>query len=370
MLLRCDLTRQYDVFREEIRKVLERVLSSGIYTLGENVASFEREFAEYIGVKHAIGVNSGTDALILSLKAIGIVPGDEVITTPFTAIPTYSAIVATGATPIFADIDPNTFLIDIEKIPAQITNKTKAVIPVHLFGNVVDVDVLRSKIDTKIAILEDCAQSTGATLKGKRTGALGDISAFSFYPTKNLGGYGDGGMICTNNSDWSERLRRIRMYGMINKDQFIEDGINSRLDELQAAMLRVKLPSLDKMNKLRMELDTLYRSLLDPQFVTFPETISGATSVYHVYSVLVRSDRDRLANHLQNLGIQTNVYYSTILPDQSAYRNRYTRTFELPASRSISSRIIAIPFYPEIDLNEIKRVAEGINHFGKSVQHG
>ena len=235
MIRRCDLVPQYDLYEKEIESAIKNVLKSGRYTLGENVESFEDEFSKYIGTKYGIGVNSGTDALILSLNAIGIKPGDEIITTPFTAIPTYSAIRQVNAIPIFADVDPETFLIDINKIQELITKKTKAIIPVHLFGNIVDIKKIRDIIGSDIAIIEDCAQSHGGEIRNIKAGSMGDLSAFSFYPTKNLGGYGDGGMILTDNDQYYQFLKKKRQYGMINKDEFEFDGLNSRLDEIQAA---------------------------------------------------------------------------------------------------------------------------------------
>ena len=299
MIWRCDLVPQYKEYQREIHEAMEGVLLSGRYILAENVQAFEREFSEYIGSKYGIGVNSGTDALILALGCFDLKPGDEVILPPFTAIPTYSAVRHSGATSVFVDIDPHTFLMDLDRVKNALTSRTKAIVPVHLFGNAVDIERLRDIVGPDVFILEDCAQSHGAAVRGKKTGVLGDISAFSFYPTKNLGAYGDGGIILTDNKDFAETIRLRRMYGMINKDEFIIDGINSRLDELQAAILRVKLKHLNAMNARRAELAALYASLLDPEYIQPQKVQDGITAVHHVYSVLCRDRRDELIGFLE-----------------------------------------------------------------------
>ncbi|MBT7861176.1 MAG: hypothetical protein HN712_12720, partial [Gemmatimonadetes bacterium] len=208
MLWRCDLVPQYEKYRDEIDEAVLRVLSSGRYTLAQEGANFEQEFAQYLGGTHGVAVNSGTDALILALSVLGIGPGDEVITTPFTAIPTYAAIRQVGARPVFVDIEEDTFLIDIGQIADAMSDRTRAVVPVHLFGNAVDIDALRTIVGPDVAIVEDAAQAHGATMRGKKVGVLGDVGAFSFYPTKNLGGYGDGGMIVTGSKERADEIRR------------------------------------------------------------------------------------------------------------------------------------------------------------------
>src|SRR5262249_49884695 len=222
VIWRCDLALQYRAFKSEIDEAIARVLESGRYVLGDEVAAFETEFARYVGAAYGVAVNSGTDALMMALWAIGIRPGDEVITTPFTAIPTYAAIHHTGATAAFVDIDPATYLMDLDKVADAITPRTAAVVPVHLFGNVVDVPKLRSIVGPTIRIVEDCAQSHGASLRGHMSGSLGDVAAFSFYPTKNLGAYGDGGMVTCHDAAIAGAVRSRRTYGMINKDEFVE----------------------------------------------------------------------------------------------------------------------------------------------------
>jgi dTDP-4-amino-4,6-dideoxygalactose transaminase len=366
MIWRCDLVPQYLAYQDEINQAIERVLKSGRYVLGENVLAFEREFAAYIGCQYGVGVNSGTDALMLALSCFDLQPGDEVITTPFTAIPTYSAIRHVGAKPVFVDIDPETFLLDLNQVEQVLTKRTKAIVPVHLFGNAVDVGRLREIIGPNIFILEDCAQSHGASVHGKKTGALGDIAAFSFYPTKNLGAYGDGGIILTDNEDFAERVRLRRMYGMINKDEFVMDGINSRLDELQAAILRIKLTHLDEMNARRTELAALYADLLNEKYIRPQAVNTGIHSVYHVYSALCVEKRDALIAFLEKRNIQTNVYYPMPLNRQKGFLAAFKSFTPLPVTENVSRRVIALPFYPEIPEKTIRLIASYIDQFYQS----
>ena len=363
MIWRCDLVPQYEAYKSEIDEAINKVFYSGQYTLGKNVEEFEEEFSAYIGCKYGVGVNSGTDALILALWCFDIEKGDEVITTPFTAIPTYSAIRHVGATPVFVDIESDTFLIDLNKIENAITEKTKAVVPVHLFGNVVDIEKLRNIVGPDIFILEDCAQAHGASIRGKNAGSIGDISAFSFYPTKNLGGYGDGGMVITNNPEWNDLIRKKRMYGMINKDEFVVDGINSRLDELQAAILRVKLKYLEDMNKKRFELGRLYNDNLKGDFI-FPQTIrDDVKTVYHVYSAICNSRRDDLMEYLTGKNIQSNVYYPMPLVKQVGYMNIFGKKNKLPVTEDVARKIISLPLYPEMSNEIITTVSMAIKSF-------
>jgi len=363
VIWRCDLVPQYQAYQQEIHEAVERVLLSGRYILAENVQSFEREFSEYVGCGYGVGLNSGTDALLFALWCFDLKPGDEVILPPFTAIPTYSAVRHSGATPVFVDIDPETYLMDLKQVEKAITPRTKAVVPVHLFGNAVDIESLRDIVGPNIYILEDCAQSHGAMVRGKKTGGLGDISAFSFYPTKNLGAYGDGGIVLTNNKDFAEFIRLRRMYGMINKDEFVVDGINSRLDELQAAILRVKLKHLDAMNAQRAELAALYASLLNPQYIQPQKVRSDITSVHHVYSVLCKEGRNELIGFMDQKRIQTNVYYPLPLSKQKGYRANFSTLPNLPVAEQISRRIIALPFYPEMSMDILNMTVNAINEF-------
>jgi dTDP-4-amino-4,6-dideoxygalactose transaminase len=360
---RCDLVPQYEAYREEIDAAIRGVLGTGRYVLAENVAAFEAEFAAYLGARHGVGVNSGTDALILALGSAGVGPGAEVITTPFTAIPTYSAIRHTGATPIFADIDPGTMLMDLAAVERALTPRTRAVVAVHLFGNAVDVEALRRIVGPEVFILEDCAQSHGAAVRGRRTGTLGDAGAFSFYPTKNLGGYGDGGLVTTESAALADDVRRKRMYGMISKDAFVVDGVNSRLDELQAAILRVKLRHLDAMNARRRALAALYAQLLPAEHLRPQVVHPDVEPVHHVYAALCRDRRDELVAALERDGIQTNVYYPMPLPRQEAYRRVFSDTPSVPEAEGVCARVIALPLYPEMADAVVEEVAGAITRF-------
>ena len=356
MIWRCDLTLQYLEMKADIDEAMQRVLRSGRYVLAEEVRAFEEEFARYLGVEHAVGVNSGTDAIMMALWALGVERGDEVITTPFTAIPTYSAIRHVGATAVFVDIDPHTFLMDLDQVAAAITSRTRVVVPVHLFGNLVDIPRLRAIVGPGIRIMEDCAQSHGATLRGAQSGSFGDVSAFSFYPTKNLGAYGDGGLVATNDRAVADIIRSRRMYGMVSKDEFVEDGVNTRLDELQAAVLRVKLRHLDSMNARRRVVADLYRELLHD--VIRPQRIpDGVVPNYHVYAATCAADRDGLIAALAAQSIQTNIYYPMPMTKQKGYRGADPA---LDATASVCRQVIALPMYPEIPEATVRTVAEAI----------
>ncbi|MFO0760802.1 MAG: DegT/DnrJ/EryC1/StrS family aminotransferase [Byssovorax sp.] len=360
---RCDLVPQYEAYREEIDAAIRGVLASGRYVLAENVAAFEAEMAAYVGAAHGVGLNSGTDALIFALVAAGVGPGDEVVTTPFTAIPTYSAIRHVGAIPVFADIDPDTMLMDLGEVERVITPRTRAVVAVHLFGNAVDIEALRRIAGPGVFILEDCAQAHGAAVRGRRAGSLGDAAAFSFYPTKNLGGYGDGGMVTTNDAAMAESIKKRRMYGMINKDFFDRDGINSRLDELQAAILRVKLRHLDAMNAARRALAARYAELLPAELLRPQAVRPGVEAVHHVYAATCRDRRDELLASLEQQGIQANVYYPLPLPRQEAYRRAFSDHPAVPRAEALCQRVIALPFYPEMPEAIVETVASAIRRF-------
>lgn len=363
MIWRCDLKSQYKKYRKEIDAAIKKVLISGRYTLGEEVELFEEEFSDYLGCKHAIGVGNATDGLILSLKALGIGEGDEVITTPFTAIPSVSAIIATGARPVFVDIDEKTFLIDIKRIPDFITHRTKAIVPVHIFGNVVDVKRLRSLIPPNIQIIEDAAQAHGSKIGDVRSGTIGDIGVFSFYPTKNLGCYGDGGAVVTNNSEIAGKIKLMRMYGMVDKDKIIINGINSRLDELQAAVLRRKLKHLDEMNDLRNKIAGKYKEGLDKRYFSFQHISDNVFCNYHVFSMRIDSRRDEIIDYLEKHKIQANVYYHIPLHLQEANKYLGYSCGDFPKTENLCNEIIALPMYPELTGQAVKKVIRTINLF-------
>lgn len=363
MIWRCDLVPQYEAYKEEITEAINRVLQSGRYILATEVAQFESEFAKYIGVEHAVSVANGTDALIISLMLYGIGKGDEVITTPFTAIPTVSAIIDTGATPIFVDVDPDTYLMDLRQVKSKITKKTKAIIPVHIFGNVVDIKKLKEIVGETIPIIEDASQSHGSKINGIHSGSIGELGVFSFYPTKNLGAYGDGGMIVTNSSTLAEKARLLRMYGMVDYNHIVINGINSRLDELQAAILRVKLKYLEEMNNKRNAIAARYISELNKDFFTHQHIPSNVFSNYHVFVSRFKGNRDKLIQYLDDKGIQTNIYYLMPLYLQKANEFLRYQRGDFLNSEELCQEVIALPFYPEITKSIIDEVINAINGF-------
>ena len=361
MIWRCDLVPQYEAYKQEIHEAIDRVLPTGRYILASEVAAFEEEFAKYIGVQHAIGVANATDGLALALMSLGVGPGDEVITTPFTAIPTASAIVDVGAKPVFVDICADTFLMDIDKAAAAVTSRTKAVMPVHIFGNILDVEALRKAIGPDIPIVEDASQSHGSTLNGRQSGSFGDTGVFSFYPTKNLGGYGDGGLIVTNNPALNEKLRLMRMYGMIDKDHIVTHGINSRLDELQAAILRVKLRHLEDMNRKRNHIASRYRAELDPERFVHQAVHSNVKSNYHVFVSRFKANRNAFIAAMDERKIQTNVYYVLPLHLQKAHENLGMKPGSLPVAEELCSEAIALTMYPELPEETLDLVIAAAN---------
>lgn len=362
MLFRCDLTPQYSAYSEEIDAAIKRVLTSGRYTLAEEVAFFEEAFAAYNGSESAVGVANGTDGLVLALKALGIDHGDEIITTPFTAIPTVSAIFACGAKPVFADIDPETYLIDIDDIVKKITSKTKAIMPVHIFGNVVDIDALRTLVPDHIPILEDACQAHGSSIRRKKAGSMGDAGVFSFYPTKNLGGYGDGGAVITDSPELEKKLKLLRMYGMTDKDHIVVNGVNSRLDELQAAILSVKLRHLDDMNKERQRIAGVYKQEIG-NYLNFQKIPEDVISNYHVFVGGVEKGRDDLIQHLDRLGIQSNIYYLIPLHLQEANAHLGYAPGDFPTTEKLCKESIALPFYPELSTPDLERVIDATRTF-------
>ena len=356
-----DLTKQYESIKSEIDETTARVLKGGWYILGPEVKAFEQEFADYVGVKHCSGVGSGTEALHLALLALGVEEGDEVITVTNTAVATVAAIELTGARAVLVDVRPDTMLMDTDKLASAITSRTKVIIPVHLFGQSVDLDpILEISRAKKIFVLEDCAQAHGATYHGKRVGSYGDIAAFSFYPTKNLGAYGDGGAIVSNNSELIERANLLRQYGW--RERYTSDikGMNSRLDELQAAVLRVKLRHLDSWNAARRERAALYTELVHG--VTLPREMPYGESVYHLY-VVQTPKRDALVTYLKERGIGTMIQYPHAIHLQPAYTNLGYREGSLPVSERLAREIVSLPLYPELSMDDVKMIAKAVNEF-------
>jgi dTDP-4-amino-4,6-dideoxygalactose transaminase len=363
MIWRYDAAPQYRELRGEIDAAVARVLASGRYILGEELRQFEEEFASYLGAAEVIGVANGTDALTLALQAAGVGPGDEVVTTPFSAVPTLMAILATGARPIFVDICLDTFLMDIEQVPAAITPRTKAVVPVHIFGNPVDIAGLRSLLPDRVTIVEDAAQAHGSTIGARKCGTMGDLAAFSFYPTKNLGGCGDGGAVVTGNADFARTVRLRRNYGMVDKDQSVVAGVNSRLDEIQAAILRCKLRHLDHQNARRRAIAARYREELRGDLFVYQASTAGAAPNYHVFAARAICGRDAMMAHLDKLGIQTNDYYPLPLYRQQSVAHEY-RDLHLPNVEQLCREGIALPMYGELDNEKLTRIIAAVNSFG------
>ncbi len=366
MIWRCDLLPQYHAYRDEIHAAVDRVLESGRYILASEVAAFEKEFASYLGTQHCVGVANATDGLTLALMALGVGSGDEVITTPFTAIPTVSAIVDTGAKPVFVDICADTFLMDLDQVAAAITPRTKAVVPVHIFGNVVDMPRLREIVPTHIPIIEDASQAHGSTLDGRRAGSFGDASIFSFYPTKNLGGYGDGGAVATNRAELDAKLRLLRMYGMTDKDHTVTHGVNSRLDELQAAILRVKLLHLDTMNRRREEIADRYQQELNPDKFTHQFIPAGIVSNYHVLVCRYHGDRAKFIGLMDARSIQTNIYYLLPLNLQKAHIAFAQGPGSLPVVEEVCREAVSLPLYPELPEETLTQVIEAANEAARN----
>ena len=364
MIWRCDLLPQYEAYKDEIQAAITRVLESGRYVLANEVNQFEKEFSDYVGVSHGVSVANATDALTLSLMALGVGDGDEVITTPYTAIPTLSAIVDAGATPIFVDVCCDTYLMDLEKVPAAITSKTKAIMPVHIFGNVLDVEKLRTIVG-EIPIVEDASQAHGASIRGKQAGSMGDIGVFSFYPTKNLGGYGDGGMAVTNSKEIDEKLRLLRMYGMTDKDHIKINGINSRLDEMQAAILRVKLKHLDEMNQSRRNIAKHYQDELPKDLFKHQHIPAEVVSNYHVFNSSYLGDRDAFVSYMDEQGIQTNIYYLKPLHLQEAVGYLGGQIGDCPVAENLCKKAIALTFYPELKQEILDHVIKTVQNFSK-----
>jgi len=363
MIWRCDLLPQYEAYKDEIQEAITRVLESGRYVLANEVAQFEKEFSDYVGVDYGVSVANATDALTLSLMALGIAHGDEVITTPYTAIPTVSAIIASGATPIFVDICEDTYLMDLKKVATAITPKTKAIMPVHIFGNVMDVEKLKKIVGNDIYIVEDASQAHGATIRGKQAGSMGDIGVFSFYPTKNLGAYGDGGIAVTQNKNLDAQLRLLRMYGMTDKDHIKINGINSRLDEMQASILRVKLKHLDKMNQSRRDIAQRYQEELPTELFKHQVIDEGVESNYHVFNSAFLGDRDAFVRYMDEHDIQTNIYYLMPLHLQEATRYLGGKVGDCPVAESLCKQAIALTFYPELKKDILDQVIKTVNQF-------
>src|SRR3989344_1857936 len=351
-----DFIREYKSIKKEIDSAINRVLRRGVFVLGPEVENFEKNFAKYCGVKYAVGVASGTDALYLSLLALDIGRGDEVIVPVNTALATAMAVKMSGAKPVFCDSDEN-FLIDINKIPALINKRTKAIMPVHLYGRACDMEKLRALAKAhKLFLIEDCAQAHGAVWNGKKVGGWGDFSCFSFYPTKNLGAYGDGGAVTTNSEGHYKKLRALRFYGAHDRVTSAMFGINSRLDEKQAAILSVKLKYLDKWNQKRRDIAKLYEKLVSNKNIILPAINNENEHVYHLFVARVQN-RDALMADLKKNGIQTMIHYPLLLHRQPVFN--YKGKF--PNAEKHSKEIFSLPMHPFLKTREVARIAKILN---------
>ena len=369
-----DLTRQYKLIKEEADSAVLEILNSGRYIGGEAVATFEREFANYIGVSECVSCNSGTDALFLALKALNIGEGDEVITTPFSFFATAEVITRVGAKPVFIDIDLNTFNLSLAQLERAITPQTKAIVPVHLFGQPVDMRELMTIAEAhKLYVIEDCAQATGATWEEDRIGSIGHVGCFSFFPTKNLGSCGDGGAVTTNDVAIAKQIRILKEHGSPQRYRHDSIGINSRMDAVQAVILTIKLRYLDYWNEQRQRSAHYYQELLHSiKDVKLPQALAGGNSVWNQYTVCVsdrlsatktnstRTTRDRLKENLLSKGIISAIYYPIPLHLQPVYQNLNYRSGQLPLVEQAAREVLSLPMFPGILEAEQEQVAYAI----------
>jgi len=363
-----DLKQQHAHLREELRAAMDRILDSQQFVLGEEVRLLEAEIARYSATRHAVGCASGSDALLLALMSLDIKAGDEVITTPFSFFATASAITRTGATPVFVDIEPRTYNLDPSLVEAAITKRTRALLPVHLYGQCAGMDAL-SEVAARHAlpVIEDAAQAIGAEDGARRAGSLGQMGCFSFYPTKNLGAAGDGGMVTTDDDGLAERLRRLRVHGGATEYLHAEVGINSRLDALQAAILRVKLPHLDSWSQARRERAETYSLLLTNAHLNFnlrvPFIRENVRHIFHQYVVRVPEHRDALVEHLKAHGVGVKIYYPVPLHLQECFRYLGYEPGALPEAERAARETLALPIYPELRLEQQQYVVDVIHRF-------
>lgn len=356
-----DLKRQYNQIGSEIEKEVVDVLRSGSYILGPHNKALEADLADYIGVKHTVALNSGTDALHLALRALDIGPGDEVITVAFTFVATTEAIGIVGAKPVFVDIDADTFNIDVEKIEKAITPKTKAILPVHLYGQPCNMDVIMDIAGRyNLYVIEDCCQAIGAKYKDKMVGSFGDVGCFSFFPTKNLGAMGDGGLLTTNSQSVKDRVVALRNHGGAVRYYHDEIGVNSRLDEIQAAILRVKFKHIDEWNKKRRENAYRYNELFSNyEDIQTPTELDNSYCVYHQYTVKV-PNRDEVHKLLQDAGIGAMLYYPVPLHLQKVHEYLGVKQGALPVTEHNTTLVMSLPMFPELTHEEQKTVAETV----------
>ena len=352
--------KEYTETKEELLKAVTEVFESGTLILGQKGRDLERAYSDYIGVKYGVGCDNGTNAITLALRALGIGEGDEVITVSNTAIPTVSAIVTAGATPVFVDINPETYLMDVTMAEAAITPKTKAILPVHLYGQCVDMDPLLDIAKKyQLYVIEDCAQAHGAEYKGRKAGSMGDVSTTSFYPTKILGGYGDGGMINTNGEELAQRLRKLRFYGAEKTYYATEHGYNSRLDELQAALLLTKLPRIEQYISRRREIAAMYQEALADTELMHPKEAPYGRHAYYLY-VVRHPRRDEIIEKLREHNIHVNISYPWPIHTMKGYQYLGWKEGDLPETEAAAKEIFSLPMYPSLTDEEVARVVEVI----------
>jgi dTDP-4-amino-4,6-dideoxygalactose transaminase len=364
-----DLKAQYDSLKSEIDKAIAGVIEGTQFILGSEVRAFEAETASYCQTKYAVGVASGTDALQLAVLACGIKPGDEVITTPFTFIATAETVAKCGAVPVFIDIDPKTYNIDPGKIKAKITKKTRAILPVHLYGQPADMDpILELAAKYNLKVIEDCAQALGSKYKSKKVGSMGDAGCLSFFPSKVLGAYGDGGMVVTNNPEVAEKVTQLRNHGSTRKYFYDMAGFNSRLDELQAAILRVKLRHLDEWLEVRRLKASLFSRLLGRiEGVEPPYEAPYGYHVFNYYTIRLnnaRFNRDKLQEYLRGQGVATAIYYPLSLHLQGVYQSLGYKAGDFPESEKAQEVVLSLPIYPELHDDEIEKIARLVDSAG------
>jgi dTDP-4-amino-4,6-dideoxygalactose transaminase len=358
-----DLKSQFEGLNDEITETINTIIHGAEFTLGDRVEQFEQAFADYCGVEYAIGVGSGTDALHLALRGYGIGPGDEVITVPNTFIATVEAIQMCGARPVLVDVDRDTYLIDVEQLERSFSSRTKAVIPVHLYGHPVEMSQIRALCDEYgVRVIEDACQAHGASVGDIKTGALGDAACFSFYPSKNLGGAGDGGIVVTNDLELKNRVERLRNHGENGKHNHVESGYCSRLHGLQAGILNVKLKHLDGWNESRRVIADIYDSFFEHSPIAQPYIKSDRYHAYHLYVIQVQ-DRDLMKMYLTSRGIDTAIHYPIPIHLQPAFRHLGYRRGSFPIAEMLANKIISLPMYPELKVEDANRVAYEVLEF-------
>jgi hypothetical protein len=349
----------------DLEEAARRVIHSGWFLFGKETERFEKDFASRLGIEHVVSCANGTDAIILALESLGVGEGDTVVTVPNTAFPTACAITRAGATPVFVDIDAETWLMDVKKAAEIVDEKTKAIVPVHLYGHVADVPSLRKLLPQGIHIVEDCAQAHGATLNGKHVGSLSDTAAFSFYPTKNLCALGDAGAVATGSAHYAERARALRFYGQERRDYHTSVGLNSRMDEIQAAFLSLELKYLDQWVSRRREIARRYDGELDSRVYKRPAPLAGTSPSYHLYVVMV-DRRDEFRRFLDREGIETGIHYPVPISCQPAYSHLGYSRGDFPHAEALADRIVSLPIAPHLTDGEAERVIAACDRFARS----